>query len=88
MSFELKGLGSPDLDVNMVPGVVKDVPDESLVLRFRIDDQESVVSLSSFCLLAERYLGGGVAGWDSAGGGSGIMPECVKDTIKKLVQRL
>ena len=91
MSFVLEGLGGrPDLDVNLIPGasVFNDASDEELVLRFRIGKEEAVVSVESFCMLAERYLSGGVAGWDGSGGASGVMPVCVRDTIKRLVQRL
>ena len=79
MSFEIQGLKGKNLDVNMVPGGIYDLPQEA-VMRFRVGGEEDVViSVEDFCAMAEHYLQGGV---------SGVMPECAKQTVKNLVQLL
>lgn len=88
MSYDIKAIVGPNLDVNMVPGRVYDSK-EPLVIRIRIGEEESVVTLEHFCFLAERYLQGGAFGWRSEGNpDASPMPECVKKTIKRLVQHL
>lgn len=88
MSFEVKALAGKDLDANMVIGGIYDLK-EPLVVRFRIGDEESVISLEQFCELTERYLKGGIFGWDlMKNRGTNPTPECVRETIKRLVQCL
>ncbi|MFA7319456.1 MAG: hypothetical protein WC022_02560 [Parcubacteria group bacterium] len=86
--FEIKALAGKDLDANMVIGGTYDLK-ERLVIRIRIGDEESVISVENFCYLAGRYLQGGIFGWQSKENpNSPPMPEYVKETIKGLVQCL
>lgn len=78
MSFQIKSLAGEDLDANMVIGGAYDLA-EPTVIRIRIGNEESVISVQHFCDLAERYLQGGIFG---------PMPECAKETVKRLVQFL
>ena len=82
MSFELKGIGDApsNLDVNMIPGPSRGVEDQEVVMRFRIEDAESVISLESFCQMVRHYLPGGVGGY------GGHVPGVVRRTVKELVQ--
>jgi hypothetical protein len=80
MSLEIKALEGKNVDINMVPGCFYDLP-EQLVVRIKIDDEESVISFSQFCEMSYRYLAGGRFGWSD---GTNSMPECVKSLINKL----
>jgi len=79
MSLELESFRGPSLEANMVSGELCGVPNQAWVVRFRVGEAESVISLESFCLLAHRYLRGGLSGWEQ-----GKVPVQVQEVTRDL----